>query len=58
MKWREISDVLSDKKIPMSLKGKFCGSVVTLIMLFGSKYWAIERKIKQTLNVTDMRTLK
>ncbi|XP_025413923.1 uncharacterized protein LOC112686036 [Sipha flava] len=58
MKLRKVSGVLCGKRILMKLKGKFYRSVVRPIMLHDSKYWVVDRKIKQSMCVAEMSMLR
>jgi len=51
MKWREALGVLCDKKIPIILKGEFAVNVLRPTVLFGTEYWALNRKIEQIMSV-------
>jgi hypothetical protein len=42
----------------MKLKGKFYMSVVKPTMLYGSKCLVVDRKIEQSMSVTEMRMLR
>jgi hypothetical protein len=55
MKWREASGVSCDKRIPIRLKGKFYMSDQLCYMV---QCWVVNRKIKQIMNVADMKMLK
>ncbi|KAL4135686.1 hypothetical protein QTP88_007282 [Uroleucon formosanum] len=57
IKWREASSVLCDWRISKKLKGKFCRSVVRPTMLYSLKSSA-DRRIEQSMNVTEMRMLR
>lgn len=42
-------DILYDKRIPMKLNGKFYEIMVRPAMINKSKFWVVDRKIKQGL---------
>lgn len=52
-KWKDVSCILSDKRIPIRLKGKY-GKIDYVIW---SKYWVVDENIEQTMSVSEMRTL-
>ena len=41
-KWRRVSGVLCDKKVPLKLKGKFYGTTVIPALLYGTECWAVK----------------
>nr|GEY86255.1 putative retrotransposon Ty1-copia subclass protein [Tanacetum cinerariifolium] len=43
VKWRAVSRVLCDRKVPLKLKGKFYQVTVRPAMLYGSKCWLITK---------------
>jgi len=50
--------VLCDKRIPIGLKCTFHKTDVGPAMLYGSRRWAVDKKIEQRINVTEMRRLR
>jgi len=59
MNWREAScRVLCDKRILIRLKGKFYKTVVRLVIIYGSECRAIDKTMKRSMNVADMRILR
>jgi len=49
---------LGDKRIPMRVKDMFYKSVVKPTMLYGSECWVLDRKIKRTMSVAEMKMLR
>jgi hypothetical protein len=42
VKWRQVSGILCDKKVPNKLKGKSYRTAIRPVMMYGVKYWAIK----------------
>ena len=45
MKWRDMSEVMCDKRMPRKLKCKIYRTVIRLVLFYGAECWTI-RKIK------------
>ena len=58
VKWRSAKGVLCDRNMPLSLKGKFCRTVVRPSLLYGTECWAIKKQHTHKISVTEMRILK
>jgi hypothetical protein len=58
LKWRQVSDVLCDPRVPLKLKDKFYRTVIRPIMLYGAEYWPTKRRHVQQLSVAEMRMLR
>ncbi|KAG5569286.1 hypothetical protein H5410_059052 [Solanum commersonii] len=58
MKWRLVSGVLCDKKIPSRLKGKFYRVVVKPALLYGVECWPVKNSHVQKMHVAEMRMLR
>ena len=43
-RWRDLSGVIYDKKVPMKLKSKLYKTVVRPAMVYGSECWALRKK--------------
>jgi len=57
-KWRNASGVLSDKKIPISLKGQVYRMVVRLALLYGAECWSVKKTQVQRLMIAEMIILR
>ena len=51
-------EVLCDRNMPLSLKGKFYKTVVKPSLLYGTECWANKKQHTQKINITKMRMLK
>lgn len=58
LKWRSLSGVLCDRKIPIKLKGKIYNTVVKPVMLYGSECWTRLKSDTQKLSVAENRMLR
>ncbi|XP_026419698.1 uncharacterized protein LOC113315650 [Papaver somniferum] len=57
-KWRLVTGVLCDRKVPIKLKGKFYRTAIRPAMLYGAEYWATRSAHLMALHVTEMRMLR
>ena len=57
-KWREMTGVLCDKKIPRKLKCKIYTTVVRPVLLYGAECWAMCKADEDLLSRTEMRMLR
>ena len=57
-KWRDLSRVISDKKIPRKLKIKLYITVIRLVLLYGAECWTVRKKEEHILEKTEMRILR
>ena len=57
-KWRDLSGVISDKKMPRELKSKLYMTVIRPVLLYGAECWTVRKKEVQILEKTDMRMLR
>ncbi|KAL0809484.1 hypothetical protein ABMA28_011031 [Loxostege sticticalis] len=58
MKWRSLSGVLCDPKMPIKIKGKIYKTVVRPAMMYGSECWTIKKAHEQKLHTTEMKMLR
>jgi hypothetical protein len=58
LKWRQVTGVLCDRKMPTRLKAKIYKTVVRPVALYGSECWPVTIKHEQTLHVMEMRMLR
>ena len=56
-RWRDLSGVIYDKKVPMKLKSKLYKTVVRPAMVYGSECWALRKQEEQRLHTTEMKML-
>jgi hypothetical protein len=54
LKWRQVSDLLCDPRVPLKLKVKFYRTAIRLTMLYGAEYWPTKRRYVQQLSVAEM----
>ena len=57
-RWRDLSGVIYDKKVPMKLKSKLYKTVVRPAMVYGSECWALRKQEEQRLHTTEMKMLR
>ena len=57
-KWREVSEVVLDKRMPLKLKMKVYKSVVRPVLLYGAEIWALRKKEEGVLDKTEMRMVR
>ena len=57
MKWKEVSGVMCNRKMPVALKDKFFKTIIRPPMPYGSECWAVKKKDESKLNSAEMRML-
>ena len=57
-KWRDLYEIISDKKMPRKLKIKLYMTVITPVLLCGAECWTVRKKEEQILEKTEMRMLR
>ena len=57
-KWREITGVVCDRKMPKKLKCKLYKTVVRPVQMYGVKCWAVGKKVEDLLSRIEMRMLR
>ena len=58
MKWKEVSGVMCDRKMPLKLKDKVFKTIIGPAMTYGSECWAVKKKDENKLNSAEMRILR
>ncbi|XP_056107178.1 uncharacterized protein LOC130085442 [Rhinichthys klamathensis goyatoka] len=58
LKWRQVTGILCDRRMPISLKGKIYKTVVRPVALYGSECWPATIKHEQSLHVMEMKMLR
>ena len=58
MKWREVSGVMCDRKMPVELKDKVFKTIIRPAMTYGSECWAVKKKDENKLDLAEMRMLR
>ena len=57
-KWREVTGVICDKKVPVKLKHKIYKTVIRPTMTYGAECWTMKKKDDVLMNKTEMRMLQ
>ena len=57
-RWRDLSGVIYDTKVPMKLKSKLYKTVVRPAVVYGSECWALRQQEEQRLHTTEMKMLR
>ena len=57
IKWREITGVVCDRKMP-KLKCKLYKTIVRSILMYGAECWAVGKKVEDLLSRTEMKVLR
>ena len=50
MKWKEISGVMCDRKMPVELKDRVFKTIIRPAMTYGSECWAVKKNDENKLN--------
>ena len=58
MKWKQLTSVLCDKKVPVKLKDKVYKTVIKPTMRYGAECRAVRKKDVNRLHVAEMRMLR
>jgi len=56
-KLREMSGIFCDKRVPIRLNGKCYIAVVSPVILYGWKCWAVKNKTKQIVSVVVIKNI-
>jgi len=57
-KWKELSGVVCDRKMPVAGKGKVYTTMIRPVMMYGAETWALKRKDLEHLERTEMKMLR
>ena len=57
-RWKEVSGVLCDRRVPAKLKGKLYTTAVRPAMTYSSECWAMKQRQEQMMHVAEMRMLR
>ena len=57
-KWKELSEVLCDRRMPVAVKGKVYRTKVRPVLIYGSETWTMKRHEEECLQRTEMRMLR
>ncbi|KAL0881976.1 hypothetical protein ABMA27_001728 [Loxostege sticticalis] len=58
LKWRSLSGVLCDTRMPVKTKGKIYKTAVRPAMLYGAECWTALKKHEQQLHTAEMKMLR
>lgn len=58
MKWRSLTGVMCDRRMPVQTKGKVYKTAIRPTMLYSSECWASKRTHEQKLHTAEMRMLR
>jgi len=48
-KWKELSGVVCDRKMPVGIKGKVYKTIIRPVMIYGAEAWSPRRKEEELL---------
>jgi len=57
-KWKELLEVLCDRRMPVAVKGKVYRTMVRPVLVCGSETWTMKRREEERLERTKMRVLR
>ena len=58
LKWKEMSGVIYDKRMPRKLKVKLYKAVIRPVLTYGAEMWTLRTKEENALEATEMRLLR
>ena len=57
-KWREVSNLLTNREIPLCHRAKVYEACIRSVMLYGSENWALSKKLEEVILRSDHRRLR
>ena len=57
-KWREVSGIVCDRRMPRRLKIKIYKTVVRPVIVYGAETWALRKKEERKLERTEMKMIR
>ena len=57
-RWRDLSGVMCDKKVPTKLKVLLYKTSIKPTLTYGSETWPVTQRMEEKLNATEMRMLR
>ena len=57
-KWREVSGVILDRRMPLKLRMKIYKTVLRPVLLYGAETWSLRKKEEDVLERTEMRMVR
>ena len=57
-KWKDLSGVISDRKMPWELKVKLYRTTIRPVLLYGAECWTMKKKEEQILERTELKMLQ
>ncbi|KAJ2943370.1 hypothetical protein O0L34_g12180 [Tuta absoluta] len=58
LKWREVTGVTCDRRMPVKLKGLVYKSMIRPVLTYGSETWALTQRQVQSIHVAEMKMLR
>nr|XP_049693490.1 uncharacterized protein LOC126054017 [Helicoverpa armigera] len=58
LKWREVTGVTCDRRMPVKLKGLIYKTIVRPVLTYGSETWAVTKRHIHTIQVAEMKMLR
>lgn len=58
LKWRELTGVTCDRRMPVKLKGLVYKSMIRPVLTYGSETWAVTQRQVNTVQVAEMKMLR
>ena len=57
-KWRDMASLITNKNIPLKIRGSVYESCVRSVMLYGAETWAMTAKMEDIMKSCDQRMLR